>query len=108
MAKKFRPDTVIELVADTADENVLGNTISKEIKREVYAEKKSIRQSEFYQAAATGLKPEIMFEMWAAEYQNEKALYYGARKYEIMRVYDKKDVTIEIVCAGIVGTEVRA
>lgn len=107
MAKQFRPSEIIELVSTVPDVNDLGNTIETEVKRQIFADKKSIRQSEFYQASATGLKPELMFEVWTDEYQNEEALYYNGKKYKIIRTYDKNVRTMELICTGIVGTEVR-
>lgn len=75
--------------------------------RTVYADKKSIRQSEFYQAQATGLKPEIMFVIRSSEYDNETKLIYNMKRYNIIRAYDTKNEMTELICAGIVGTEVR-
>lgn len=70
--------------------------------RTVYANKRSIRQSEFYQAAQAGLRPEIMFEVRSAEYQGEPKLVYDGTTYRIIRTYDRGEVT-ELICTGLVS-----
>jgi SPP1 family predicted phage head-tail adaptor len=96
---------VIELVGVTTfDENEVGDQIEVpgEI-RQVFANKKSIRQSEFYQAAAIGLRPEIMFEVRTIEYQEEKTLLFNGKEYSIVRAFDKNGEITEIVCSGLVN-----
>jgi SPP1 family predicted phage head-tail adaptor len=92
----------IELIAITVTENSMGDMIETETETEVFANKRSIRQSEFYQAAATGLRPEIMFEVWSEEYSNQPRLEYGGKQYTIIRAYDKGEIT-ELVCQGLVN-----
>lgn len=72
---------------------------------EVYANKKSVRQSEAYQAAAVGLKPELMFEIRSIDYEQEERIDYNGKLYEISRVYDRGEIT-ELVCIAITGSEV--
>ena len=93
----------IELIAITVTENSMGDMIETETKTEVFANKKSIRQSEFYQAAATGLRPEIMFEVWSEEYSNQPKLKYNNKLYTIIRTYDKDGELIELICQGLVN-----
>lgn len=75
--------------------------------RTVFADKKSIRQSEFYQSQATGMKPEVMFIIRSSEYDNETKLIYNLKRYNIIRAFETKNEMTELICAGIVGTEVR-
>ena len=60
----------------------------------VFAEKKSVRQSEFYSAAAVGLKPELVFsveerdfESAATEQYDPTELIYNDRHYNVIRTY---------------------
>jgi SPP1 family predicted phage head-tail adaptor len=92
----------IELIAITVTENSMGDMIETETKTEVFANRKSIRQSEFYQAAATGLRPEIMFEVWSEEYSSQQRVKYDNKLYTIIRTYDKGERT-ELVCQGVVN-----
>lgn len=92
----------IELIAITVTENSMGDMIETETKTEVFANKKSIRQSEFYQAAATGLRPEIMFEVWSEEYSSQQRVKYDNKDYTVIRAYDKGELT-ELICQGVVN-----
>lgn len=73
--------------------------------REVFANKKSVRQSEFYQAANVGLKPELVFEIRSIEFNNDEKVRYGVKEYSIIRAYDKGEVA-ELTVSSRVGGEV--
>lgn len=87
-------------------ENDNGDLIEIPIEREVLAERKSIRQSEFYQAAAKDLRPEITFIVWSNEYDDETRLKYEGKDYNIIRVFDKDEKNTELICSGFVNRTV--
>jgi SPP1 family predicted phage head-tail adaptor len=80
----------------------MGDAIPADTKKQVYANKKSIRQSEFYQAAATGLRPELMFEVRTSDYNGQPKLEYESVTYNIIRTYDKNGEITELICQGTV------
>lgn len=94
---------IILLVDETFSDNGMGDMISSKTKKQVFANKKSIRQSEFYQASANGLKPELMFEIRFADYSSEKIVEYNAKQYSIIREFSKNDEIVELVCEGVVN-----
>lgn len=95
---------VITLIKSTEDTNDMGDPIKVLVKREnIFANKKSIKQSEFYQAAAVGLKPEITFEIRSIDYEQELLLEYNNKSFTIIRTYEKENEFIELVCQGIVN-----
>lgn len=95
-------DTII-LVSETDTVDEYGDTVSTTTERQIFAEVKSIGQTEFYQAQAVGLKPEIKFVIADfADYQNEKVLKYtpfnGTEElYTILRTF-RTNNRLEIVC----------
>ena len=98
---------VIKLISVTTTENDMGDIIETPVEREVFADKQSIRQSEFYQAAATGLRPELMFVVRTVDYNQESKLKWPAtdegKEYTIIRTYDKDGELIELICQGVVN-----
>jgi len=94
---------VISLITVTTTENELGDVIEESTERQVFADKQSVRQSEFYQAAATGLRPELMFVVRTIEYNGETRLKYNGKEYSIIRTYDKDGELTELVCQGVVN-----
>lgn len=81
----------------------IGDTISTPIKRKVLADISSIKQSEFYQAQANGLKPEFTFIIRTFEYKGENSVQHGNKMYRILRTYDRLDGNIELTCIGAVN-----
>lgn len=96
-------DDVIKLMSKTDAVNEWGDTISTFTERTVFAEVKSIGQTEFYQAQALGLKPEIKFVIADfADYNGEEQLKYAPfggteQVYDVLRTFRNK-INLEIVC----------
>ena len=96
-------DSVISLIKIQKDTNKYGDLVeTKPIRRQVMAEVMSIGQSEFYQAQAAGLKPEIKFKIADyLDYEGEEVLEYTDRgkteEYKVIRTY-RKGIELEITC----------
>lgn len=71
----------------------------------VYANRKSVRQSEFYAAANVGLRPEMVYEVHSHEFDNHEMVRVGSTTYYIIRAYRKDDIT-ELTVSASVGGEV--
>jgi SPP1 family predicted phage head-tail adaptor len=97
----------VDLVSITQTTNAIGDFVDTETTSTVFADKQSIRQSEFYQAYATGLRPEIMFVIRQIDYSNQPRLKWNNKYYNIIRTFDKDGELVELICEGIVGTESR-
>lgn len=63
---------------------------------EVYCNEKSIRASEFYQAQAVGMKPEVTLELMLADYNKEKYVKYDDEDYTVLRTYKTSHERIEL------------
>ena len=81
-----------------------GNAVYTETETLVYAEDISIRQTEFFQAAAVGFKPERCLKMYSFEYHGEQLCELDGDRYNIYRTYSAKgsDRT-ELYLTSIVG-----
>ena len=89
---------VILLIASMQDVDDYGDPVYKETSRHVFCEVESIGLKEFYQAHATGLKPEIKFLLADyLDYQNEKAVLYAGKRYHVLRTY-RSGQALEITC----------
>lgn len=96
-------NTLVDLIEITESTNYLGDVIENEATSTVYANKKAVKLSEFYQAAVIGLKPELVFEVRAVEYMGQEFLTHENKKYKIIRTYTKNDEIIELVVTGFSG-----
>ena len=95
-------DSVISLIKIQKNTNKYGDLVETKSKRVVMAEVMSIGQSEFYQAQAAGLKPEIKFKIADyLDYEGEEVLEYTERgrteEYKVIRTY-RKGIELEITC----------
>lgn len=94
---------VINLVKISNSKNEYFDIVQTETKRQVYANKKSIKMSEFYQAQVVGMKPELIFEIWANEYEGEEYIEFDGIKYKIIRTYMKSvDILELVVSKGVI------
>ena len=99
----MRRDTLIYLIRENTAKNKIGDVVKvgPPIRRSILSERKSVRQSEFYQAAATDFKPEIVFEIWPHEYDDEKILEYKGKRYKIFRSFEPDFKTLELICSEV-------
>lgn len=92
---------VIKLISIETTPDNDGFPVTTEIKRQVFADKKSVRQSEFYQAALQNINLELMFDVRTVDYQEEKLLDYEGKRYKIVRTYDKDGEMTELICSRL-------
>ena len=97
-------DQIVKLVSETYQIDEYGDKVADRTERTIFAELKSIGQSEFYQAQATGLKPELKFVIADyLDYQGEKILRHQGfneaeeEEYEVIRTY-RNGNSLEITC----------
>ena len=64
---------------------------------EVYCDEKSIKSSDFYQAQALGIKPEVTLELMLVDYNKEKYVRYDDIEYKVLRTYKSSPEKIEII-----------
>ncbi len=62
----------------------------------VFCDKKSIRMSEFYQAATTDFKPTITLILKQADYENQRYIKYDDEVYSVIRNYETNTEDIEL------------
>lgn len=96
-------DDVLELINITYSQNEIGDNVESKGYKEIFGKRKSIKQSEFYQAQASGFKPEIKFEINSFEYEDETQARYNNKEYKIIRTYEVSADKLEIILEGAVN-----
>jgi SPP1 family predicted phage head-tail adaptor len=69
-----------------------------ELCTDVLCKVKSVGRNEFYGAATTGLRPEIIFVIHGYEYNGEKKVEFEGNKYNVIRTYSTDFEEIELTC----------
>jgi SPP1 family predicted phage head-tail adaptor len=91
---------VVGLIAVTKVKNETGERVPVDgTPREVMANEKSVGSREFYQAAAVGMKPEVIIEMYKGEYGGEPKLTHNGTIYHVIRTYSRNGEKIELTCS---------
>lgn len=89
---------VIQLIKQSRSTDEYGDSVIAQSSRQVFCRVDSVGMKEFYQAAATGLKPEIKFILADyLEYQGEQAVEYAGAVYHVLRTY-RKELELELTC----------
>jgi len=98
-----KPNWVLNEYGDLVKQTTT-TTETSETTRDVFACLKSITQSEFYQSAAVGMKPEIKFVIPDfLDYANEKIVRYSpygsseVSEFRVLRTY-RDGNRMELVC----------
>ena len=92
---------VITLISYTETIDRYGRPNREETGVDRFAQVRSIGQNEFYQAAASGLKPSIKFvlaDYW--DYDDQKEIVYEGKRYNVVRTY-RNGNQLEITAEGL-------
>ena len=90
---------VIEL-GNVTQAIVYGEPIDTVTYRSVFADKQSVRQTEFYEARQLDLAPEVMFVVRSVEFAQDEFVRWKDKVYRIIRTFDKGE-TIELVVGAL-------
>lgn len=86
----FEGTAILKKAVVTQDENL--NEVTTYEERTVFVRPRSVFASEFYQAAAVGLKPALTLVLSSfADYDGEKLLEYDGKEYTVTRAYQRPD-----------------
>ena len=94
----------ITLISESFETDELEQERSVYSRKEIFAEFKSISQSEFFKASQNGFRPELKITVWSVEYSGESLAFYNGVMYEIYRTYIDGDKT-ELYLSKKVGAE---
>lgn len=63
--------------------------------------KKSVGRNEFYNAAVSGLKPEIIFVIHDYEYSGQMQVKFEDKLYKVIKTYSLGFEEVELTCSSI-------
>lgn len=69
----------------------IGNWIAKENTKQVFCEKSSVFQNEFYKAGVLGYKAELKLKLWKSDYNSETVVEFDGTRYDVYRTYINGD-----------------
>jgi len=96
-------DDELILIGQTFEEDDIGNQVPVETRTSLLCGLKSVTRSEFYNAAAAGLRPSMVFEIHGYEYSGEQFVEFAGVRYRILRTYAIDFETLELTCERVIG-----
>ena len=90
------------LISQTFTVDAYGDKVLSSVEKKILCSLSSISSSEFYQAHATGLRPEVKIIMWNFEYSGERKIKFEGHEYDVVRTYSRNDDLIEITLQSLV------
>ena len=99
-------DDVLILIRQDMTADAYGVTRPTKVYKQVYCKVGSITRSEFYNAGRSGLNPDFMFTVFAADYNGESVCEYRGKAYSIYRTYLNNSDYIELYVQREGGTNV--
>lgn len=71
---------------------------TKETRREVFVNQKSVARSEFYAAKRAGTRLAVTLEVHGVDYEGETLLEFEGVRYKVERPYSRSGEIIELNC----------
>ncbi|PDY48449.1 phage head closure protein [Bacillus pseudomycoides] len=91
-------DILLFPVVTTIEDELGQKEEFEEFIRQVFCEKKSVPQSEFFQAGQSGIKASCTLIVHLLDYQEEQKVKYREKEYSIYRTYERNDEKVELYC----------
>lgn len=100
-------ERLITLVSETVDYDSIGQPVSVETYRQVFAKLRSVSLTEWNMAGQLGNSASIQAVIWSFEYHGEEVVLIGERRYHVYRTYDTGD-RMELYLEEMVGHEYQS
>ena len=95
----MRMSEIIKLVTSTTAPNEVGIPVETTTSVDVYADRKSVKRTEYYAANAAGSRADVTFVVNADDYSGQMRVEHGSEKYEVTRAYQAGLGRVELTCA---------
>ena len=96
-------DHELVLIGETFERDQYGNQVPVETRIPILCKLMSVGRQEFYAAAQSGLKPELVFVIHAYEYNGERKVEFDGKKYSVVRTYRADFEEMELVCEEVIS-----
>lgn len=94
----------ITLISRTYENDAYGIQRAKTQENTVFCNVTSISGAEFFEAAQTGVKPELRFVIYSFEYNGETLVEYNGTEYTVYRTFARSKDLIELYVTKDGGT----
>lgn len=96
-------DSVCLLISETYETDELNQKKPVETARQVFCRVDSVTRAEFYNAGQAGLNPSAKLIVFFGDYEGEKIVDLGGKRYGVYRTYTPDEETVELYLERKVG-----
>lgn len=96
-------DHELTLIDETYTDDDIGNQVPEEIETVILCGRKSVGRTEFYKAAVTGLRPDVILVVHGYEYAGQKKCIFEGSTYKIIRTYEVDFEEVELTCERVIA-----
>lgn len=87
---------VLILIAESYQEDSIGQQVPQEERREVFCNITGVSSAEFFEAGRAGIRPEYRVTVFAFDYNGETVVELDGVRYGVYRTYLRPDEDIEL------------
>lgn len=77
---------ILYLITKVESKDSIGNIVTTETSRKVYAKRNKVGSKEFYNAVAVGITPTAELQIRLLNYNSEDEVEYNSKRYSVIRV----------------------
>lgn len=99
-------DARIKLISSAYENDQYGVSRKTESERTIFADVRTVTQTEWFEGGRSGLNPQFKMIMFAPEYKGEQVVEYGGNRYLVYRTYQPNPDKLELYVqkeAGVHG-----
>lgn len=94
----MRMEYLITLRSTTTAPDANGVATATNVDTSVYADKKSVKRTEFYAAQSAGVRADVVFIVNADDYTDQMIVVDGSTTYKVSRAYQIGQGRVELTC----------
>lgn len=95
----------VQLISIAVSDDSLGNQIETNVPDVVLCKKKSVSQTEFYNAATSGMKPSLSLVVHTYEYSDQRKIVFNGEEFNVIRTYEESFEETELICEKAVSND---
>ena len=88
--------SIIYLIGERSEKDKYNVLRKKEVRRQVYANIKSVTATEFFEGGRNGLKPQVRATVFLWDYRGEQIVEIKGVRYAVYRTYTPSTDEIEL------------
>lgn len=88
---------ILSLITKIETKDSIGNIVTTETSKQIYAKRNKVGSKEFYNAVAVGITPTAELQVRLSNYEGQEEVEYNNKRYSVIRVVPVNRTDIVLV-----------